>query len=120
MGTTGTLMGVSRRLKEYNPKIKIIGVEPNIGHKIQGLKNMKEAYKPGIYKKELIDEKINVKDEEAFEMTREIVKKEGIFVGLSSGAAMMGALKVAEKIKKGKIVVLFPDGGEKYLSTNVF
>ncbi len=120
MGTTGTLMGVSRKLKEYNRDIKIIGVEPNLGHKIQGLKNMKEAYKPGIYEKKRLDEKININDKDAYETARIIAKKEGIFCGMSSGAAMFVALKKAEKLNNGLIVVLLPDGGEKYLSTPLF
>ena len=120
IGTTGTLMGVSKRLKKYNPKIQIIGVEPFLGHKIQGLKNMKEAYKPGIYDKTLLDKKINVNDANAYEMARKIAKKEGIFVGMSSGAAMFGALQVIKGLEKGLVVVLFPDGGERYLSTNLF
>jgi len=120
MGTTGTLMGISKKLKKYNPKIQIIGVEPFLGHKIQGLKNMKEAYKPGIYEKNLLDEKINIEDENAFATAREIAEKEGIFVGMSSGAAMFVALQIIRDLKKGLVVVLFPDGGEKYLSTNLF
>jgi len=120
MGTTGTLMGVSKRLKKHNPKIQIIGIEPLLGHKIQGLKNMKEAYKPGIYDKTLLDKKINVNDANAYEMARKIAKKEGIFVGMSSGAAMFGALEVIKSLKKGLVVVLFPDSGERYLSTNLF
>ena len=120
MGTTGTLMGVSKRLKKHNPKIQIIGIEPLLGHKIQGLKNMKEAYKPGIYDKTLLDKKINVNDANAYEMARKIAKKEGIFVGMSSGAAMFGALQVIKGLEKGLVVVLFPDGGERYLSTNLF
>ena len=120
MGTAGTLMGVSKRLKKHNPKIQIIGIEPLLGHKIQGLKNMKEAYKPGIYDKTLLDKKINVNDANAYEMARKIAKKEGIFVGMSSGAAMFGALEVIKSLKKGLVVVLFPDSGERYLSTNLF
>ena len=120
IGTTGTLMGVSKRLKKYNPKIQIIGVEPFLGHKIQGLKNMKEAYKPGIYDKTRLDKKINVNDANAYEMARKIAKKEGIFVGMSSGAAMFGVLQVIKGLEKGLVVVLFPDGGERYLSTNLF
>ena len=120
MGTTGTLMGVSKRLKKHNPKIQIIGIEPLLGHKIQGLKNMKEAYKPGIYDKTLLDKKINVNDANAYEMARKIAKKEGIFVGMSSGAAMFGALEVIKGLEKGLVVVLFPDSGERYLSTNLF
>ena len=120
MGTTGTLMGVSKRLKEYNPDIKIVGVEPYLGHKIQGLKNMKEAYRPEIFEKNRLDKKVNIEDEEAFEMTRKLAKEEGIFVGMSSGAAMVIAGKEAEAMTEGTIVVIFPDGGERYLSTPLF
>jgi cysteinyl-tRNA synthetase len=120
MGTTGTLMGVSKRLKEYNPDIKIIGVEPYLGHKIQGLKNMKEAYRPEILEKNRLDKIVNIDDEEAFEMTRKLAKKEGLFVGMSSGAAMVIAGKEAETMTEGTIVVIFPDGGERYLSTPLF
>ncbi len=120
MGTSGTLMGVSRRLKEYNPKIRIIGVEPYLGHKIQGLKNLKEAYRPGIFDGKRLDKKVNIDDEEAFEMTRRLAKKEGLFVGMSSGAAMVIACKEAEHMTDGVIVTIFPDGGERYLSTPLF
>jgi cysteinyl-tRNA synthetase len=120
LGTTGTLMGVSKRLKEYNPDIKIVGVEPYLGHKIQGLKNMKEAYRPEIFKKTRLDKIVNIEDEEAFEMTRKLAKKEGLFVGMSSGAAMVVAGKEAETMTEGTIVVIFPDGGERYLSTPLF
>jgi cysteinyl-tRNA synthetase len=120
MGTSGTLMGVSRKLKEYNPKIKIVGVEPILGHKIQGLKNMKEAYKPGIFDKTRLDERIIVQDGDAYEMARKLAKEEGLFVGMSSGAAMFAALQKARELNEGLIVVLLPDGGEKYLSTTLF
>lgn len=120
IGTTGTLMGVSKKLKEYNPAVQIIGIEPYLGHKIQGLKNMKEAYCPEIFEKQRLDQKLNVEDEEAYEMARRLAKEEGIFVGMSSGAAMVGACKVAEKMTKGTLVVLFPDNGERYLSTSLF
>jgi cysteinyl-tRNA synthetase len=120
MGTTGTLMGVSRKLKEYRSDIKIVGVEPYLGHKLQGLKNMKEAYCPEIYEKNRLDKKVNIEDEEAFEITRRLAKEEGLFVGMSSGAAMAMAMREAAAIDKGTIVVLFPDGGERYLSTTVF
>ena len=116
IGTFGTLRGVSARLKENNKEIKIIGVEPYIGHKIQGLKNMKEAYKPGIYDKKLLDEKVNIKDEDAYETARKLAKQEGIFVGMSSGAAMFVALQKVRELKHGLVVVLLPDGGEKYLA----
>ncbi|OQX26326.1 MAG: cysteine--tRNA ligase [Desulfobacteraceae bacterium IS3] len=120
MGTTGTVMGISRRMKEYNPDIKIIGVEPYLGHKIQGLKNMKESYCPEIYDKDILDEKVNIEDEEAFEMTRRLAKDEGLFVGMSSGAALAVARKQAEKMSGGIVVVIFPDSGERYLSTPLF
>lgn len=120
MGTTGTVMGMQRRLKELNPAIRIIGVEPYLGHKIQGLKNMKEAYCPEIYEKDRLDKKVNIDDEEAFEMTRRMAKEEGLFVGMSSGAAMAVALKEAAALSEGTIVVILPDSGERYLSTPLF
>jgi len=120
MGTTGTLMGCSRRLKEFNPDIKIIGVEPYKDHKIQGLKNMEEAIVPKIYNPALLDEKINVADEDAFAMTRRLAREEGIFCGMSSGAAFHVAVELAKKLDEGLIVTLFPDRGEKYLSTPLY
>lgn len=120
LGTSGTSMGVSRIIKELNPDIKVIGVEPYMGHKIQGLKNMKESYKPGLFDKSQLDEIIFVEDEDAFETTRILAKKEGIFVGMSSGAAMYAALQKAEEMESGIIVAILPDGGERYLSTNLF
>jgi cysteinyl-tRNA synthetase len=120
MGTTGTLMGISRRLKELNPEIQIIGVEPYLGHKIQGLKNMKEAYVPEIYDKKRLDQVVNIDDEDAYETARQLARKEGLFVGMSSGAAMFAALRQAEKMTDGTLVVILPDGGERYLSTSLF
>jgi len=120
MGTTGTLMGITKRLKEYNPDIKIVGVEPYLGHKIQGLKNMKESYRPEIFEKNRLNKTVNIEDEEAFEMTRKLAKEEGMFVGMSSGAAMVIAGKEAEAMTEGTIVVIFPDSGERYLSTPLF
>jgi len=120
MGTTGTLMGLARRFKELNPRVQIIGVEPYMGHKIQGLKNMKESYPPGIFKRRLADRIIHVEDEEAFETARLLAKKEGLLVGMSAGAAMAVALKVAKEMSQGRIVVILPDGGERYLSTTLF
>jgi cysteine synthase B len=120
LGTSGTIMGVGKALKEKNPEIKIVSAHPVKGHYIQGLKNMEEAIVPEIYEGEKIDKTIMVETEKAFETAREIVKKEGIFVGMSSGAAMYAALEIAKKLKKGTIVVIFPDRGEKYLSTNLF
>ncbi|NJD57195.1 MAG: cysteine synthase family protein [Nitrospirae bacterium] len=120
MGTTGTLMGAGRRLKEYSEKIRVVGVEPFLGHRIQGLKNMQESIVPKIYTPETLDEKINVNDEDAFETTRKLAVREGLFVGMSSGAAMHGALRMAERLKKGTIVVILPDRGDRYLSTTLF
>ena len=120
LGTSGTLMGTAKRLKELNPEIKIVEAHPVRGHYIQGLKNMSEAIVPEIYDPSRIDVSIMVDSEEAFEMTRRIVREEGIFCGMSSGAAMLAALKVADMIDKGFIVCIFPDRGEKYLSTQLF
>jgi cysteinyl-tRNA synthetase len=120
MGTSGTLMGVSKRLKEYDPHVRIIGVEPYMGHKIQGLKNMKESYKPGIFDRTALDEIVNIEDDPAFDMVRRLAREEGILVGMSSGAAMHVAYEQALKMKEGLIVVIFPDGGERYLSTTLF
>ncbi|MDD4464411.1 MAG: cysteine synthase, partial [Desulfobacterales bacterium] len=120
LGTAGTLMGLSRRLKEYNPDIRIIGVEPYLGHRIQGLKNMKEAYCPEIYNKKRLDLKVNIDDEDAFEMTRKLAREEGLFVGMSSGAAMAVAARQAQEMESGVMVVIFPDSGERYLSTPLF
>jgi cysteine synthase B len=120
MGTTGTLMGVYKFLKEKKPEVKVIGVEPPVGHAIQGLKNMKEAIVPEIYNPKMMDEKITVDDGEAFETTRLLAAKEGIFVGMSSGAAVAGALRTAEKMTSGTIVVILPDRGDRYLSTTLF
>ena len=120
IGTSGTIMGVGKALKENNPKIKIICAHPEKGHYIQGLKNMEEAIVPSIYDPSLIDEQIMVDSETAFEYSRKIVKTEGIFVGMSSGAAMYTALEIAKKLKQGLIVSIFPDRGEKYLSTDLF
>ncbi|MDO9528665.1 MAG: cysteine--tRNA ligase [Syntrophales bacterium] len=120
LGTSGTAMGISRRLKEYNKDIEIIGVEPYLRHKIQGLKNMKESYQPGIFDKKHLHEKINILDEDAFEMARRLAREEGILAGMSSGAAMHVALEKAKEMKDGIIVVIFPDSGERYLSTELF
>ena len=120
MGTTGTLMGVYRYLKEKKPEVRIVGVEPVECHTIQGLKNMNEAIVPDIYNPQMLDEKITVEDGEAFETTRLLAAKEGIFVGMSSGAAVAGALRVAQKMTSGTIVVILPDRGDRYLSTTLF
>jgi len=120
IGTSGTIMGVGLGLKQHNPNVKIVCAEPVNGHYIQGLKNMQEAIAPAIYDPEKIDMNIMIESEEAFDMSRRIVKEEGIFVGMSAGAAMLAAVRVAEKIDKGRIAVIFADRGEKYLSTDLF
>jgi cysteinyl-tRNA synthetase len=120
LGTTGTAMGLSRKLKELNEQVRIIGVEPYLQHKIQGLKNMRESYRPGIFDKKLLDEKVNILDEDAFEMSRKLAREEGLLVGMSSGAAMFVAAQKASEMEEGLIVVIFPDSGERYLSTELF
>lgn len=120
MGTTGTIMGVSKRLKEFNSNIKIVGVEPVPGHRIQGLKNMSEAIVPKIFDPSRLDERFFVNDEEAFDTTRKLAIREGVFVGMSSGAAMHIALKKASELRSGVIVVILPDRGDRYLSTSLF
>ncbi len=117
IGTSGTIMGAGQKLKEKFPDIKIIAVEPTLHHKVQGLKNLKEAHVPGIFDRNKIDDVLTITDEEAFNYTALLAKKEGIFAGISSGAALAGCLKIAAKINKGTIVTIFPDNGYKYLST---
>ncbi|MBT3704976.1 PLP-dependent cysteine synthase family protein [Candidatus Peregrinibacteria bacterium] len=120
MGTSGTLMGVGKRLKEYNSDISIVGIEPQLNHKIAGLKNMKEAIVPEIYDEGRLDRKIVISNEDAYATARELAKKEGIFVGMSSGGAMFGAIQIAKQMNSGNIVTVFPDRGEKYLSTALY
>jgi len=120
IGTSGTIMGVGKGLKENNPKVKIVCAHPVKGHYIQGLKNMEEAIVPDIYDESAIDMTIMVETEDAFAMSRRIVREEGILVGMSSGAAMYAAYEVAREVESGVIAVIFPDRGEKYLSTGLF
>ena len=120
MGTTGTLMGAGRFLKERKPSIRIIGAEPVKGHTIQGLKNMEEAIVPSIYHPDQMDEKITIRDDEAFDTARRLAMEEGVFVGMSSGAAVACAIKVARTMKSGTVVVILPDRGDRYLSTSLF
>ena len=120
MGTTGTLMGAGKRLKEFNRNISVVGVEPVLGHKIQGLKNMQESIVPKIFKPAIPDEIIKVNDDDAFATTRRLALQEGIFAGMSSGAAVFGALTMAGRIESGTVVVVLPDRGDRYLSTALF
>jgi cysteine synthase B len=120
MGTTGTLMGTGRYLKSVKPSVKVVGVEPVMGHTIQGLKNMTESMVPGIYDPEDLDLKEMVEDGEALETTKLLAVREGLFVGTSAGAAVSVALRVAKMIDHGTIVVILPDRGDRYLSTMQF
>jgi cysteine synthase B len=120
MGTSGTLMGVGRYLREKKSGVRIVGIEPRLGHKVQGLKNMQEAIVPGIYREIELDRKLTVDDDEAFETARQLAAREGIFAGMSSGAAVAGALRVAAEMSGGTLVVLLPDRGDRYLSTALF
>jgi len=120
LGTTGTVMGCSRGLKAFNPAIRVTAVEPYLGHKIQGLKSLKEAYVPGIFDRKLVDEKVNVADEDAYATARRAPREEGLLVGMSSGAALFAALDLATRLEEGVIVVILPDFGERYLSTSLF
>jgi cysteine synthase B len=120
MGTTGTLMGVSRYLKEKSKSIRVIGVEPTLGHTIQGLKNMSEAIVPDIYNRSELDDVIVIKDERAYEVARRLASEEGIFAGISSGAAVAGALDIARRMNSGTVVTIIADRGDRYLSTMLF
>ena len=120
LGTSGTIMGLSKFLKLMKPSIKIVCAQPVKGHYIQGLKNMEEAIVPDIYNPSQIDIQELIDSEEAIEMARQLIQKEGIFAGMSSGAAMLAAYRTASKISSGNIVVLFPDRAEKYISTVMF
>jgi S-sulfo-L-cysteine synthase (O-acetyl-L-serine-dependent) len=120
MGTSGTLMGTGRYLKSVKPSVKIVGVEPVEGHTIQGLKNMTASLKPGIYHEDELNLKEMVDDGEAFEITRLLATREGLFVGTSGGAAAAVALRIAKRIDSGTVVVILPDRGDRYLSTMQF
>jgi cysteine synthase B len=121
MGTTGTLMGCSRFFRERHPSVKTIGVEPELNHRIQGLKNMNESIVPKIYDPALLDGKIICSDDNAFNTTRELALRDGLFCGISSGAALWAAMQSARDLQRGStVVVILPDRGDRYLSTEVF
>ena len=118
IGTGGTIMGNCRALKEYNDKIVVKALEPESPfHGIEGLKHMDSSIVPGIYKEEELDGKVPIPTEESYDMAQRLAREEGLFTGQSSGAAMWGALRIAEEIDEGVVVTVFPDGGDKYLST---
>ncbi len=120
IGTSGTIMGLSKFMRALNPNIKVVCAQPVKHHYIQGLKNMEEAIVPGIYDPSKIDVQEMIESEEAIEMARQIILKEGIFAGMSSGAAMIAAARTAANMEKGNVVVVFPDRADKYLSTTMF
>ncbi|MGC8588641.1 MAG: cysteine synthase B, partial [Hydrogenobaculum sp.] len=121
IGTGGTIMGTGRRLKVYNRNIEVIGIQPAYPfHGIEGLKHIESSIKPGIFDETFLDRTIFVDTEEAYELTRRLAKEEGLFVGQSSGAALAGAIKLAKELEEGLIVTVFPDGGDRYLSTRVW
>lgn len=120
MGTSGTLMGMSRFFSDNAPQVKVVGVEPTLGHKVQGLKNMREAIVPEIYDEKRLHQKLMIEDDDAYETARQLALQMGIFVGMSSGAAAAGALQIAQQIDAGTIVTILPDRGDRYLSTNLF
>ena len=120
LGTSGTVMGLCAWFKEQQPHVQIVAVEPHLGHKLQGLKNMKESYKPGIFDKKAPDIIVNIDDDHAFDTARKLARHEGMLVGMSSGAAMYAALEIAKDLEEGLVVAILPDGGERYLSTPLF
>jgi cysteine synthase len=124
VGTAGTGVGVSLRVKGYNPNIKVVGVMPKLGVKIQGLRNRKEPYPTQLYRPECFDEIIEISENEVpktFEVARRAAREEGLLIGMSSGAILYVALKKAKELGKDKtIVAVLPDSGEKYLSTPLF
>lgn len=120
LGTSGTIMGLSKFLKLMKPSIKIVCAQPVKGHYIQGLKNMEEAIVPDIYDPSKIDIQELIESEDAIDMARQLIRQEGIFAGMSSGAAMLAAARTAARVPSGNIVVLFPDRAEKYISTVMF
>jgi S-sulfo-L-cysteine synthase (O-acetyl-L-serine-dependent) len=117
LGTSGTMMGTGRYLREKLPDVKIIAIQPDASfHGLEGLKHMATAIKPGIYEPTFADNVLEIRTEDAHEMVRALARKEGLFVGISAGAAMTGALRVASGLQEGTVVTIFPDAGYKYLS----
>jgi cysteine synthase B len=124
LGTSGTLMGTGRYLKEQNPAIKVIAIEPPLGERVEGLRNLDDGYIPPVFEQwygfDLLDRKRVVRPRESLEWTRRLVNECGVFAGISSGASMAGAAKVASEIDEGVIVLIVSDGGWKYLSTGAY
>ncbi|MBI4494316.1 MAG: cysteine synthase family protein [Chloroflexi bacterium] len=120
LGTGGTLMGVGRRLKEHNPSIQIVAAEPHPGEQVQGLRSLGDGFVPPILDLALLDRKLVVTSDDALHMTRVLTDREGLFAGLSSGAVLHAAIRLAQRMERGNIVCLLADGGAKYLSTGVW
>jgi S-sulfo-L-cysteine synthase (O-acetyl-L-serine-dependent) len=120
MGTTGTIMGCSRFLKEKNPAVQVVGVQPRDGASVPGIRKWPEAYLPKIFERSRVDRVIEVSQEESEEMTRRLAKEEGIFAGISSGGGLAAAMKVCSEVKNAVIVHVVCDRGDRYLSTGVF
>lgn len=120
MGTTGTLMGVASYFREKAPSVSILGVEPTMGHKVQGLKNMSEAIVPAIFDPSELDHRVVIQDESAYETSKRLSAEEGIFAGMSSGAALRAALDLAREMDSGTIVALLPDRGDRYVTTVLY
>jgi [CysO sulfur-carrier protein]-thiocarboxylate-dependent cysteine synthase len=120
LGTSGTLMGVGRYLKEHKPDVRIVAVEPPSGELVQGLRNLDDGFVPPIFEPDALDRKFIVRPRESVEFTRRLLEECGVFAGISSGAAVAGAVKMAKTMETGSIVVLLPDGGWKYLSSGAW
>ena len=120
LGTGGTLTGIGRRLKEHNPDVKVVAAVPHAGDPVQGLRSLEEGFLPSVLDESVLDERILVDSRSSFAATKELMEKEGIFAGISSGAVMLSAWQVAERMERGNIVVLLADGGWKYLSTHLW
>jgi cysteine synthase len=120
LGTTGTIVGCSRYLRERSPKVRIVSVEPTPANEQEGIRNITSQRMPEIWDPGAVDERMICKDEPAFGLARELARQEGIFAGISSGSALWGAIEQAKRLDRGAVVVIFPDGGSKYLSTKLF
>ena len=120
LGTSGTLMGVGKFLKEQNPAVKVIAVEPPAGELVQGLRNLDDGFVPPIFDPSILDRKLIVRPKDSIEWTRRLLEDCGVFAGISSGAAIAGAVKAAQQLERGTVVTLLPDGGWKYLSSGAW
>jgi cysteine synthase B len=120
MGTTGTIMGCSKYLKEVNPDIQIVGCQPTEGSSIPGIRRWPEAYLPKIFDPKRVDRVMDISEEDAIDMARKMAKKEGVFAGMSSGGALSAAIKLAGELKEGVIVFICCDRGDRYLSSELF